>query len=180
MGQGTSYFTTEEQDKLLEETGFSPQEIQEIQKRYSKLDKATSADETYGIPVDDILKIPELSGCKLARFIAEKYGGRSQTLFPKETVLFFGELSSHRSPQEKVEGLFKLLDVKKMGHLSGVEMYRYYHTLFTPGISDQQIKEITENLLKQVDGKIDLQKFKEIMPSWEVAERLTVDLQASS
>ncbi|XP_039261753.2 uncharacterized protein LOC120337913 [Styela clava] len=179
MGQGASYFTTEEQNKLLEETGFSPQEIQEIQKRYSKLDKATSADETYGIPVDDLMKIPELSGCKLARFVAEKYGGRSQILFPRETVLFFGELSSHRTPQEKVEGLFKLLDVKKMGYLSGIEMYRYYHTLFTPGLSDQRIKEITENLLQKVGGKIDLEKFKEIMPAWEVSEKLTVDLQLS-
>lgn len=177
MGQGTSYFTEEEQSELLEQTGFSQKELQEIQRRYSKLDSSKSGNETYGISVDDILTIPETSGCKLARLVVAKFGGRKGTLYPKETVLAFAELSSHRDPDEKVDFLFSLLDVKQLDCLGGIEMYRFYHALLSPGLSDQQIKEITERLMNQVGDRITLDKFKEIIPSWEVAEKMTVNLQ---
>lgn len=158
-------------------TGFTQRELQEIQRRYSKLDTSKSGNETHGISVHNIMAIPEMSGCKLSRLVVEKFGGRKGILYPRETVLAFAELSSHRDPDEKVEFLFSMLDVKKLGRLGGIEMYRFYHALLSPGLSDQQIKEITERLLKQVGDRITLENFKEIIPPWEVAERMTVNLQ---
>lgn len=177
QGQGTSYFSEEEQAQLLEQTSLTSKELQEIQRRYSSLDTAKSADETYGISAADILTIPEMSGCQLARLVVEKFGGKKQVLYPKEAVLVFGELSSHRDPDEKVDFLFDLLDVKQVGRLGGIEMYRFYHALLSPGLSDQQIKGVTENLMRQVGGEIAIEKFREIVPPWEIAEKMTVNIQ---
>ena len=151
--------------------------LQEIQKRYSQLDPSKDKDEITGVGVDQVLDIPEVRTHKLAVFLAEKYGGRNRTLYPRDFVDFFGALSSQRNPYEKVDILFKVLDVKKFGYLGPIEMYRYYHLMLSPSLTDKQIEKITNNAVSQVGGNIDESKFRTLMSTWQIAEKMTVDLQ---
>ncbi|XP_078492837.1 uncharacterized protein LOC144748393 [Ciona intestinalis] len=177
MGQGVSYFTKEEQNEILEQTKLSSRYLQEVQKRYSQYDTSKSKDETSGVTIEQVLLIPEVNQHKLAPIFAEKYGGRSGILYPREFVNFFAAFSSARTPSEKVELLFEILDVRKLGYLQGIEMYRYYHILLSPSLSDSQIENVAKKALNLTGGKIDLDKFKQIVQPWEVAEKMTIVLQ---
>lgn len=161
----------------MAETNVSEDYLREIQKRYAELDPSKLKNETSGVEVDDVLRIPEVRSNKLASLIAEKYGGSNRTLYPRDFVDFFCALSVQRSPLEKVDVLFHVLDVKKLGQLGPIEMYRYYHVLLSPSLSNKQIEDITNNLMNQTGGKIDIDKFRQIMPAWQVAEKMTVELQ---
>ena len=163
--------------EILSESSVSEEYLKEIQKRYSELDPSKLKNETSGIEVDDVLKIPEVRSNKLASLIAEKYGGANRTMYPRDFVDFFCALSVQRSPLEKVDILFHVLDVRKLGKLGPIEMYRYYHVLFSPSLNNKQIEDITNNLLNQTGGKIDIEKFRQIMPAWQIAEKMTVELQ---
>lgn len=161
----------------MELTGFSRIELQEVQKRYSLFDKPEKKDETSGVSAQDIFKLPELSAIKLARLASEKYTGRSQIFYPRELVLYMAELSSHKTPQEKVKFLFSVLDIKKFGFLSYAEIYRFYHALLHPALSDKAIQELTHNLIQETGPEINLEKFEQVFPAWEIAEKFTADLQ---
>ena len=177
QGQGSSYFTQEEENEILEETNMTVRYLQEIQKRYSQLDPSKSTDEISGVTVEQVLDIPEVRTHKLAVFLAEKYGGRNRTLYPRDLVDFFGALNSQRNPLEKVDILFNVLDVKKMDYLGPIEMYRYYHLMLSPSLNNKQIEEMTNNAVKQAGGKIDKDKFRSLMSAWQIAEKMTIDLQ---
>nr|CAB3260918.1 uncharacterized protein LOC100176273 [Phallusia mammillata] len=177
MGQGASYFTEEEQEEILEETKLSPKYLMEIQKRYSNLDASKSKDETVGVPVKDILLIPEIHQHKLGYLFAEKLGGRSGLLYPKDFVNLFSALSTARPPSEKLKILFDLLDVRRFGYIGGIELYRFYHLLFSPALDNDQIEAITRNAIKVCGEKIDFAKFQTCFPLWQVVEKMTVELQ---
>ena len=153
--------------------------LQEIQKRYSRLDPSKDKDEITGVSVEQTMDIPEVRLNKIASFLAEKYGGRNRTLYPRDFVDFFGCLSSLRNPEEKVEILFKTLDVKKFGYLGPIEMYRFYHLMLSSSLNNGQIEDVTNNAVNHAGGKIDINKFRELMPAWQIAEKMTVDLQIS-
>ncbi|CAK8678652.1 unnamed protein product [Clavelina lepadiformis] len=177
MGQSSSYFTEEEEKEIIAKHNINARYLQEIQKRYNQLETSKKKDETSGVTVQDTLLIREVHGNKLATLLAENYGGKDGVLYPHDFVNFFGDISSQKTPNEKVEILFHLLDVKNFGYLAGIEMYRYYHTLLSPSLNNEQIEQITKNALKIGGNKIDLKKFKQLMPAWQVAEKMTVNLQ---
>ena len=127
--------------------------------------------------VDAVLQIPEVRSHKLSTLLAEHYGGRTKTLYPRDFVDFFGALSSKRKPSDKVDILFNVLNVKKFESLGPIEMYRYYHLLLSPALNNSQIENITNNAINQAGGKVDIRKFRDLMPAWQVAEKMTVDLQ---
>jgi len=177
QGQGPSYFTEEEQKSILEETKLQPRYLQELKKRYSKLETSKSKNETAGVAVADVLQIPELHNHKIGILMAEKLGGRAGILYPKDFVNLFSALSLARPAEEKIKILFELLDVRKFGYLGGIELYRFYHMLFSPALNNEQIESMTKQALQVAGDKIDFLKFKQLMPLYEVMEKMTVELQ---
>lgn len=161
----------------MEETNFQPKYLEEIQKRYSKLDPSKSKDETVGVSVTDILLIPELHQHKLGYLLAEKYGGRTGILYPRDFVNLFSALSTVRPPKEKLKILFELLDVRRFGYIGGIELYRFYHVMLSPALDDKQIENVTKNAIKVCGEKIDFEKFQKCFPIWQVVEKMTVELQ---
>ena len=177
MGQGSSYFTEDEEKQILEQTGLPQRYLQEIQKRYTQIESNNTDDGSSGVDVTAVLQMPELKGNHIAVLLVEQLGGKDATLFPTEFVTLFSNLSTVRTPEEKMKILFNSLDVRRFGFLGGIELYRFYHSMLSPSLSNKEVERVTKESLGTFDERIDFEKFKTLIPQWHIVEKMTIMLQ---
>jgi len=177
MGQGSSYFNEEEEKQILEDTLLPKRYLQEIQKRYSDIESESKDEISNNIAVTSVLQMPDLKGNHIAVLLAEQLGGKDASLSPLDFVTLFSNLSTEQTPEEKMKILFNALDVRRFGYLGGIELYRFYHVMLSSSLSNKEIEKLTKDALRVFGDKIDLDNFQNLVPQWQIIEKMTVLLQ---
>eukprot|EP01137_Pigoraptor_chileana_P025115 Opistho-2@94098 len=121
MGARASTLRPEEIEEIENLTGFTPNQIKRLYKRFKRLDK----DNTGTISMDEFLSIPELAMNPLAsRVIAIFDQQQTDNVNFKQFVETLSVFRQDASRESKVKFSFLLYDINNDGFITGPELLR--------------------------------------------------------
>lgn len=183
MGNEASTLTPEKVKELKEETHFDEKELKQLLQRYMNYDSSPSGED--GIPIEEVLGSPELSGSPYARRLAWSYlKDGTHRLHPESYLRLLSILSGRATFIEKSKALFQSLDIHKEGLVRFDEFFRLYKSILTPALSDAQIVDFVQSILQKGDLQekegMTYEEFTKMISPQELHEKMTVDLRLST
>jgi serine/threonine-protein phosphatase 2B regulatory subunit len=172
--------TPEEIEELSQNTLFSPQQVRQLYKRFSFLDKNSQG----YIKTKDIMMIPEfatnpVSSRLLVLFEGEKgsggggsggSGGSSGGMINfKKFLSVLSPFGKNASLDDKYRLVFSLYDLNSDGYIDADDLCGFLKLLVGSNLSEQELLQVARDCIQvsdeDHDGKLSLQEFKKSCPS---------------
>lgn len=147
--------------------GFSPKEVQRLEKRFKKLD----VDSSGTISVGEFLSVPELKENPLVKRVVDVFDSDlSGEIDFKEFVLGLAQfaVADHAEAREKkLHFIFRIYDVDRDGYISNGELFQVLKMMTGKNLTDTQLQQIVDKTIryldKDSDGKINFEEFKSVV-----------------
>jgi len=162
MGNGTS-LTTEEVNKLQNDTRFTGTQIKRVHKRFRRLDKS---DKGYVTPID-FAKISEIEKSTLGDRVCSALSTPSGAEIDfKKFLQTLSDFNFDR-PKDKIMFLFKVYDVNNDGYIDKSDLFTVMRSLVGDDLNIEQINEIVEKTMLDLDenkdGKLSFEEFAKVI-----------------
>ena len=106
---------------MLEVEGFSPEEVQRLEKRFRKLDE----DRSGSISVGEFVSIPELKENPLVKRIVEVFDSdHDGEVDFKEFVMGLAQFRGKENEDLRLKFLFRIYDIDRDGYISNGELFQ--------------------------------------------------------
>lgn len=167
MGQNSS---------LLEVDGFSPEEVQRLEKRFRKLDE----DRSGSISIGEFVSIPELKENPLVKRLVEVFDSdQDGEVDFKEFVTGLAQFKGGDNEDRRLQFLFRIYDLDSDGYISNGELFQVLKMMTGSNLKDQQLQQIVDKTInyldKDADGKIGFEEFKALVKSRSTAAKLNLE-----
>jgi len=163
MGASQSSLTSEEVLQLQEDSHFSAAEIQQLYKRFQKLDRkqiGTISAEEFGL-------IPELAMNPLAARVIALFQDNTESVNFHRFVQTLSVFSPKASPEEKLKIAFRCYDVDGDGFISENDLFHVLKLLVGCNLTDAQLHVIVSKTIRECDterqGRINFASFGKLL-----------------
>jgi len=181
MGNQSSLTAQQIEDAKLQ-SGFTPDEIARLFKRFKKLD----VDNSGSLSTEEFLAIPELEHNPLVRrvvdtFDSNKNGDVDFQEFVKALTIFS---AVQHDEDERTRFVFRLYDVDGDGMIGNSDLYSVLKTMVGSNLSEVQLQQLVDRTLRQgdkdMDGKLNYEEFKAMVKDQGITARLSLDYTTTS
>ena len=170
MGQNSS---------LPKVDAFSPEEVQRLKKRFTKLD----LDRSGSISVGEFVSVlPELKENPLIKRVVDIFDtDLSGEVDFKEFVLGLAQFSGRESEEHRLQFIFRIYDVDRDGYISNGELFQVLKMMNGSNVTDMQLQQIVDKTIiyldKDADGKISFEEFKNLAATRNTLSKMSVDMK---
>eukprot|EP00123_Amoebidium_parasiticum_P019654 comp29152_c0_seq1/m.47221 comp29152_c0_seq1/g.47221 ORF comp29152_c0_seq1/g.47221 comp29152_c0_seq1/m.47221 type:complete len:179 (-) comp29152_c0_seq1:588-1124(-) len=177
MGAKGSTLAAAEIEELQRLSGFTPQQIKMLYKRFKRLDKDNSGT----ITADDFLSIPELAiNPLISRVIAvfdDEDGDNVNFRQFIEVLSVFRNTEDNRD--KKIEFAFRIYDIDHDGFITDKELFEVLKMMVGDNLSDEQLQQIAAQTIREADtdgdGKISREEFYQVVGPADIVKKLSVN-----
>eukprot|EP01135_Chromosphaera_perkinsii_P001278 Nk52_evm5s164 gene=Nk52_evmTU5s164 len=175
MGASASILSDEEISEVQNISGFKPEEIKRLYRRFKQLDKAN----TGTISTDDFLAIPELAMNPLVtRVIAIFDEQHNDSVNFKQFVTALSVFRVDGSVKDKQRFAFKVYDIDGDGFISSGELFEVLKMMVGVNIGNDQLEQIVEKTIaeadKDKDGKLCYEEFVEVLQLVDIDSKMSI------
>lgn len=164
--------TDAEVKKLMGETHFDEQEINQLAQRFSALDNDGSG----SLEADELFNMPELSMYPLLkRVLAMHNGSKTGIITFSEFVRTMSVLSGKATLGEKLKFAFNMFDVNENGKIASSEMFMLFRMLTCRMHDDVDLQQIVDSYLKRFPNGLDFNAFSQMFTISDLA-KLTLNV----
>ena len=154
---------------------FTPQEINKLHKRFSKLD----SDKNGYLELSEIYDIPALSQNPLVHRVLRIFDqDKDGKISFVEFIHGLATLSAGTSEEDKLKFAFKIYDVDEDGFISSFDLFSVLKSMVGGNLSDIQLQQLVDRTMAKADedrdGKISYEEFTKMVKNLEVAKKLTL------
>jgi len=174
----------EEVERMQNETGFSPSQIERLYSRFTTLDKFGNGT----LSREDLLRIPELAINPLGDRIVHAFFRDSEDeainfLQFLKTLAIFRPIRKNRemrfnSRDQKLQFAFRMYDLDGDDLISREELLCVLHMMVGANISDEQLASIADRTIREVDqdndDAISFTEFSEALKRTEVEGKMSI------
>ncbi|KAJ1921580.1 Calcineurin subunit B [Mycoemilia scoparia] len=157
-------------------TIFTSEEIEQLYKRFAKLDTNMSGT----IDRNEFQAIPQLAsnplGQRLIDIFDEDGGGDVDF---KEFIHGLSIFSGKCSKEEKIRFAFKIYDMDRDGYISNGELYMVMKNMVGNNLTPVQLQQIVDKTIMEADrdgdGRISFEEFSAFVAKTDIVKQLTLE-----
>ena len=156
-------------------SGFDPQEMARLSKKFKKLD----LDNSGTLSVEEFMTLPELQQNPLVQRVVEVFDtdGNGEIDF-KEFIQGIAQFSVKGDKMQKLKFAFKIYDIDRDGYISNGELFTVLKMMVGSNLKDSQLQQIVDKTImyadKDGDGKINFQEFCAVVEGLHIHEKLVL------
>ena len=154
---------------------FTPQEINKLHKRFSKLDH----DKNGYLELDEIYDIPALSQNPMVHRVLKIFDtDKDGKISFVEFIHGLATLSAGTNEDDKLRFAFKIYDNDEDGFISSDDLFVVLKSMVGTNLSDVQLHQLVDRTIikadEDQDGKISYLEFTKMVKNLEIAKKLTL------
>ncbi|KAJ1679730.1 Calcineurin subunit B [Spiromyces aspiralis] len=162
--------------ELVGATNFTTEEIEQLYKRFVKLD----TDRSGTIDSKEFQVIPQLAnnplGQRLIDIFDEDGGGDVDF---KEFIMGLSVFSSKCNREEKIKFAFKIYDMDRDGYISNGELFMVMKKMVGNNLTPVQLQQIVDKTIMEADqdgdGRISFDEFCAFVAKTDIVKQLTLE-----
>jgi len=152
--------------------GFTPEEVNRLQKRFKKLDK----DSNNSLCVEELLALPELKENPLVQRVVQVFdtnnsGELDFTEFVRGLAMF---TTKNIDREKKLKFLFNIYDMDSDGYICNSELFEVLKMMVGTNLTEEQLQQIVDKTILQLDknhdGMISYEEFSDIINKGQNAD----------
>ena len=156
-------------------TIFTPQEINKLYKRFSKLDKDKSGE----LEPEEFFDIPALAQNPLVKRVISIFDkNKDGKISFVEFINGLATLSTGANEEEKLRFAFKVYDHDDDGYISNGDLYTVLKMMVGNNLTDTQLQQLVDRTIIKADldgdGMISFAEFCSMVKNLDVAKKLTL------